>query len=249
MPPLATLAIEGRIARLTLNRPEKRNALSVELIAALHERVDELARHEEVAACVVAGAGPTFCAGMDLKAVLTEPGAAGRLLSGLAELTIRVRRLPMVTIARVSGAAIGGGCGLACVCDISVTHPDSKMGYPEVDLGVCPAVVAPWLVQTVGAGAARRILLQGGTMSGLRAFEIGMVAHCVPIEELDTRVDEIASRIAGAGVNALRATKSLLNDLDGADIPEMVRKGASLSARIVEGDEARGMLARKLGSS
>lgn len=251
MSDIAALTITGRTARLSLNRPEKRNALSIDLLAALHARLDDLAAHasgSEIAACIITGEGPTFCAGMDLKAVLNEPGAPLKLLSSLAELTIRIRRMPVVTIARVNGAAIGGGCGLACVCDLAVTHPDSKMGYPEVDLGVCPAVVAPWLVQSIGPGAARRILLQGGTMTGLRAHELGMVSHCVPAPELDKTVNEIAGRIAGAGLNALRATKSLLNELEGPALEAMVRKGATLSARIVEGPEARAMLAKKLGS-
>lgn len=251
MSSLTTLSTDSRIARLTLNRAEKRNALSLDLLAALHERADELERRaeaESLAACVITGAGPTFCAGMDLKSVLNEPGVPMKLLSSLAELTIKVRRLPMVTIARVNGAAIGGGCGLACVCDLAVTHPDSKMGYPEVDLGVCPAVVAPWLVQSIGAGAARRVLLQGGTMSGLRAFELGLVSHCVPSEQLDKQVDELAQRVSGAGIKALRATKTLLNELDGPAIEAMVRKGAVLSAQIVEGAEARGILAKVLGA-
>jgi methylglutaconyl-CoA hydratase len=247
MPDLATLTIDARIARLTLNRADKRNALSLDLLADLHARVDELAAQQDVAACIITGAGSMFCAGMDLKAVLHEPGAPVKLLTSIAELTIKIRRLPLVTIARVNGAAIGGGCGLACVCDLSVTHPDSKMGYPEIDLGVCPAVVAPWLVQSIGAGAARRILLQGGTMSGLRAFEIGMVSHCVPAPELDKTVDEIAVRTTTSGLNALRVTKNLLNELDGASLEAMVRKGATLSAQVVEGAEARGMLAKKLG--
>lgn len=248
MPDLAPLTIDARIARLTLNRADKRNALSLDLLADLHARVDELALQQDVAACIITGAGPVFCAGMDLKAVLNEPGAPLKLLTSIAELTIKIRRLPLVTIARVNGAAIGGGCGLACVCDLAVTHPDSKMGYPEIDLGVCPAVVAPWLVQSIGAGAARRILLQGGTMSGLRAFELGMVSHCVPVEELDTKIDEIAARVATAGLNALRVTKNLLNELDGPALDAMVRKGATLSAQVVEGAEARAMLSKKLGA-
>lgn len=248
---LATLSISGRTARLALNRPDKRNALSLDLLADLHARVDELAAHisgGDIAACIITGEGPTFCAGMDLKSILNEPGVPLKLLSSLAELTIKIRRLPMVTIARVNGAAIGGGCGLACVCDLAVTHPDSKMGYPEVDLGVCPAVVAPWLVQSIGPGAARRVLLQGGTMTGLRAFEIGMVSHCVPLDQLDAQVNEIAQRLAGAGLNALRATKQLLNDIAGAELEAHVRKGAMISAQVVESDEARAMLGKKLGS-
>lgn len=244
----ATLTIDERVATLTLNRPEKRNALSLELLGELHALVDALAQRQDVQVCVLTGAGPSFCAGMDLRAVLDEPGAPLKLLSAIAELTIKIRLLPQVVIARVNGAAVGGGCGLACVCDITVTHPDSKMGFPEVDLGVCPAVVAPWLVQSVGAGRARRILLQGGTMTGLRAFELGMVGHCVPAEQLDAAVREIGQRVAGAGPSALRVTKNLLNEIEGPRLFELVRQGAVLSAQVIEGPEARDMLRKKLGS-
>lgn len=248
MPDLATLTIDSRIATLSLNRVDKRNALSLDLLEALHARCDELARHDDVTVCILTGAGRVFCAGMDLKAVLNEPGAPARLLSQIAELTIKLRRLPMVTIARVNSAAIGGGCGLACVCDLAVTHPDAKLGYPEVDLGVCPAVVAPWLVKTIGAGAARRVLLQGGTMSGQRALEMGLVSHCVPAEELDKTVNDLAQRLALAGPNALRATKQLLNELDEPALSAAVRKGAVLSAQVVEGPEARAMLSKAFGN-
>src|SRR5690606_31247704 len=135
---LALLSVDGRVATITLNRPEQRNALSDDLLTALLERVSTLGRVEGVSVCVFAGAGKSFCAGMDLKAVLDVPGAPAAMLRKIAQLTHAVRALPMVTIARVQGAAIGGGCGLACVCDLGVTTPDAKLGYPEVDLGVCP---------------------------------------------------------------------------------------------------------------
>lgn len=248
MDALATLTIDGRIGTIALNRPDKRNALSLELLSALTARVDELAARQDVSVCILTGAGPTFCAGMDLKAVLKEPGAPLRLLSAIAELTIKVRRMPQVTIARVNGAAIGGGCGLACVCDIGVTHPDAKLGFPEVDLGVCPAVVAPWLVQSVGPGKARIILLEGGTMSGLKAFEAGMMSACVPAENLDQAVQERAERLAKAGPAALRATKRLLNDLAGEALEAAVRKGAHVSAEVIAGEEAQWMLGKIYGT-
>jgi methylglutaconyl-CoA hydratase len=247
MSALATLHIDGRIARVGLNRADKRNALSIDLLDALRARIDDVSARTDVSVCIITGEGPTFCAGMDLKAVLNEPGAPARLLSGIAELTIAIRTMPQVTLARVNGAAIGGGCGLACVCDVAVTHPDAKLGFPEVDLGVCPAVVAPWLVAAIGAGAARRILLQGGTMTGLRAFELGMVGHCVPAQELDAKTADIAQRLAAAGPGALRVTKNLLNEIDGPRLFDLVRKGAVLSAQVVEGEEARAMLSKKLG--
>lgn len=239
---LALLEIEGRIARLTLNRPDARNALSIDLLEAIHARLDELAQMAEPTVCIITGAGKCLCAGMDLKAALHVPGAPAKLLSSIAEMTIKVRRLPQVTIARINGAAIGGGAGLMCVCDLGFTHPEAKLGYPEVDIGVCPAVVAPWLVQRIGAGKARQTLLKGGTMRGEEAAALGMVTACVPMANLDQAVEETATRLAAAAPGALRATKTWLNDMEGERLIEQVRAGAELSARVVETPEARAAL-------
>jgi enoyl-CoA hydratase/carnithine racemase len=225
--------------------------LSVELLDALHARVRELALPEfaRASVLVVQGEGKAFCAGMDLKAVLGDPVGSRALLHSLAELTLALRALPMVTLASVHGAAIGGGCGLACVCDIAITHADSKMGYPEVDLGVCPAVVAPWLVKKIGAGRARRVLLSGGVMSGQQAFEIGMVDHVVASgAELGPATDALALRLSQGGPNALRATKELLNRLDGSLDAEAVRRGADLSASVLQTPETQAALRAKMGA-
>lgn len=252
MSDLALLEVSGRIARLTLNRPEQRNALSVDLLAALHTRADELARMASGDAgptvLVVTGAGKAFCAGMDLKAVLGDEKTAVELLRSLAELTIKLRALPMVTLARVNGAAIGGGCGLACVCDVGITHAAAKLGYPEVSLGVCPAVVAPWVVRKIGAGRARRVLLTGGMYSGEEAFAMGMVDQVVPsLDGLDAAAGALADRLAAGGPLALRATKALLNELDGSGDAELVRRGAALSAQVLNRPETQAALKAKLG--
>lgn len=247
---LALLSIESRVATITLNRPEQRNALSHDLLVAFQSRVRDVHESEGVTVCVITGAGKSFCAGMDLKAVLDVPGAPAKMLNLIAEVTHAVRNLPMVTLAKINGAAIGGGCGLACVCDLGITYPDAKLGYPEVDLGVCPAVVAPWLVKKIGAGQARRVLLEGGLMDGRRAHEIGLVTHLAPSPEgLDHAANEIAQRIAKAGPMALHSTKRWMNELDGSTDLDVLLEGAARSARVVESDEARAnlraMFARK----
>jgi enoyl-CoA hydratase/carnithine racemase len=227
---LALLSIDARVATITLNRPEQRNALSHDLLVAFQERVREVHESDGVTVCVVTGAGKSFCAGMDLKAVLDVPGAPAKMLTLIAEVTHAVR----------NGAAIGGGCGLACVCDLGITYPDAKLGYPEVDLGVCPAVVAPWLVKKIGAGQARRVLLEGGLMDGRRAHEIGLVTHLAESAgALDAAANEIAQRIAKAGPMALHSTKRWMNELDSSTDLEVLLEGAARSARVVESDEAR----------
>jgi len=242
----ATLTIEGPIATLTLNRPDQRNALSVELLAALHARIDELEKADAVRVLVVTGAGRAFCAGMDLKQVTITDGVdwpGGRLLEALGRLTLRLRALPMAILASVNGAAIGGGCGLACVADVAITHADAKVGFPEVDLGICPAVVAPWVVRRLGMGMARKVLLTGGLMSGTDAHAIGLVDHLAADRDaLAADTAAIADRLAAGGAKAMRATKALLNDLDGSLNEALILRGAALSAEVLATPEAQAAL-------
>lgn len=251
MSDLVQLVAEGAVARLTVNRPESRNAMSLELLAAMHRAVDRLLAGEmgSLQVIVLTGSGKAFCAGMDLKAVLGKNELALELLSSLARLTIKIRSTPAVVVARVNGAAIGGGCGLACVCDLAVTHADSKMGFPEVDMGVCPAVVAPWLVRKVGPGRARKILLTGGLMSGREAHACGMVdVLCETGAELDAATEAVVARLAAGGPQALAATKKLLNELDGSLDEAVVLKGAKLSAAVLATPDAQARLRAKMGS-
>ncbi|MBU6412915.1 MAG: enoyl-CoA hydratase/isomerase family protein [Planctomycetes bacterium] len=247
MPQLVTLESSEPVVRLTLKRPEARNALSMDLLSELLAALHSL-RTTRAHILVLTGEGKSFCAGMDLKAVVGHPGDALKLLSTLAEVTCTMRKLPMVSIARVQGAAIGGGCGLACVCDLALTHADAKLGYPEVDLGVCPAVVAPWLVKKIGPGPARRVLLSGGLMSGTEAHRIGIADSVYPdVASLDAAVEETVRRLSAGGPHALRATKELLNQLDGSLDDSAVRQGAELSARIVNLPETQAILKAKFG--
>jgi methylglutaconyl-CoA hydratase len=248
---LATLTVEGGVGTLTLERADARNALSIDLLRDMHARVDEAAGaggRGDVRVLVVTGAGKSFCAGMDLKQVLSDPAKPGELLSSLGEFTIKLRALSMPTVARVNGAAIGGGCGLVCVCDFAVTHADSKMGFPEVDLSVCPAVVAPWLVRRVGPGAARRILLGGGLMTGAEAHAAGITTHLVPaLDRLDAGVKALVDKLLTGGPHALAATKKLLNELDGSSDGASVRRGAEISASVIAMKETQEVLRAKLG--
>lgn len=247
MTELVTLHRSGAVATLTLNRPESRNALSLDLLDALRGALRTLAQPGPEHVLVVTGAGKAFCAGMDLKAVLGAAGLPLRLLSALAEVCLALRALPMVTVAKVNGAAIGGGCGLATVCDLGVTHADAKLGFPEVDLGVCPAVVAPWLARKIGHGRARAVLLSGGVMSGTRALDLGIVNHVAATrDELDPLTDSLVARIAAGGPGALRATKALLNTLDGSLDRDSALRGAALSAGVLDTPEAQASLRASL---
>lgn len=246
--PLVQVAVENGIATVTMHRPEKANALSGQLIAALAGAIDTVAARcapqGDVRVVVLAGAGKAFCAGMDLRGVMDDPVAMGDMLRGLSRASRALRRLPVPTIARVQGAAVGGGCGFMAVADFAVTHPEAKVGYPEVDLGICPAVVAPWLVKKVGAGRARAILLAGGTMTGQQGFELGLATHLAPLAELDATVTALADRLCSGGPIAMATTKRWLNELDGSNEDEVLDKAAELSAEIIAGAEAQERLRR-----
>jgi methylglutaconyl-CoA hydratase len=247
MPPLALVDVAGSIATVTLNRPEKRNALSPELIEALGAAVTEVEARDDVRVMILAGVGKSFCAGMDLHGVLDDPAAMAGMLQGLSRVARRIRRLPIPTIARVQGAAVGGGCGLMVVPDFALTHEEAKVGYPEVDLAVCPAVVAPWLVKKIGAGRARAILLRGGTMSGREGYEAGLATHLVPRDELDGSAIELAESLARGGRHAMAVTKRWLNELDGSMEDAVLVRAAELSAEVIAGAEAQERLKRLLG--
>jgi methylglutaconyl-CoA hydratase len=239
---LVRKSIAHGIATIELARPEARNALSREMITELGAAVDAVARDASVRVLILCGEGKSFCAGMDLKAVADDPVAMGDMLRALSRTSRAIRRLSIPTIARVQGGAVGGGCGLMVVCDFAVTHPEAKVGYPEVDLGICPAVVAPWLIKRIGAGAARAMLLAGGTMSGEEGFRRGLATHLVAESELVATAQQLAERLAKGGPKAIAATKKLLNELDGSMDDAIAEEAAEISARIIAGDEAQSRL-------
>ena len=124
-------------------------------------------------------------------------------------------------------------------CDFAITHPEAKLGYPEVDHGICPAVVAPWLVRKIGAGRARALLLMGGTITGTDALEMGLVTGLAPQPEVDDMVQELVERLGKGGKEALATTKRWLNRVEGSKLETELSQGADLSADVLEGPEAQ----------
>ncbi|MGA1392815.1 MAG: enoyl-CoA hydratase/isomerase family protein [Phycisphaerales bacterium] len=240
MSDLVKTTIDGGVCEIRMNRPDVRNAISHELIHAMEAAIASVEENHAIQVAVLSGEGKSFCAGMDLKAVAKDPHAMADMLRALSRVSRRLRRLRVPVIARVQGAAVGGGCGLMVVCDFAVTHASSKVGYPEVDLGICPAVVAPWLVKKIGAGPARAMLLLGGTMSGREGFERGLATHLVEDEsQLDEQVAAIAKRLCAGGPHAMAATKRWLNELDGSYEDKVLDDAAELSATMIAGEEAQ----------
>ncbi len=233
------LDIDQGIARLELDRPDKHNALSIGLIDALNDAIGTVEQHDGIRVIILGGRGRSFCAGMDLQGVLDDAEAMAGMLKGLSIAMRRLRRLPVPVIARVQGAAVGGGCGLCVVADFAVSHPEAKLGYPEVGLGVCPAVVAPWLVKRIGAGPAREMLLAGGTMTGADALHRGLVTALHPREELEDAATKLALHLCKGGKHAMAVTKRWLNELDGSLDDAPLDRAAELSAEVIATDEAR----------
>jgi len=229
------LRYEGRVATLTLNRPEKRNAISFELIDDLVRALDEAAKSDAIV-LIVTGAGKAFCSGMDLdnlKALLgrtTEQNLQDS--QTMAQLFRSLYEFPKVTIAAVNGPAIAGGTGLALLCDFTLAVPDAKFGYTEVRIGFVPAIVSTFLLRQVGEKQARDLLLTGRIFGAEEAAHMGLINEIVPAETLMARARELAALLMENSASSLRATKQLLTDharmeLD-AHIEAAVRENAAI---------------------
>jgi methylglutaconyl-CoA hydratase len=208
------LAYDSRIATITLNRPEKRNALSLAMLDEIVTALDEIERLDALVV-IVAGAGKAFCAGMDLDELKSLTGKSH--LENLADsrrMAHFFRRLydfPKPTIAAVNGAAIAGGAGIATMCDFTLAVPEAKFGYTEVRIGFVPAIVSAILVWQVGHKIARDLLLTGRVFDATEAKQMGLVNEVLPAEDLLSRASELAVQIMENSPSSVRLTKQLIN--------------------------------------
>lgn len=229
------LAFDGSIAAITLNRPEKRNAISFELIDDLLRAFDDVAE-SNATILILTGAGKAFCSGMDLdnlKALLgRSPEQNLQDSQTMVQLFRRLYEFPKVTIAAVNGAAIAGGTGLALLCDFTIATPEAKFGYTEVRIGFVPAIVSTFLLRQVGEKQARDLLLTGRLFDAEEAARMGLIKEIVPGEQLMTRARELASLLLENSAASVLATKKLVTDharaeLD-AQIDAAVRENAAI---------------------
>jgi methylglutaconyl-CoA hydratase len=229
------LAYDGRIATITLNRPEKRNAISFELIDDLVRALSEVAKSDAIV-LIITAAGKAFCSGLDLdnlKALLGRtPEQNLQDSQTMVQLFRSLYEFPKVTIAAVNGAAIAGGTGLALLCDFTLAVPEAKFGYTEVRIGFVPAIVSTFLLRQVGEKQARDLLLTGRIFEAEEAARMGLVSEIVPVEDLMKRARQLASLLMENSPASLRATKQLLiaharTELD-AQIDEAVRENAAI---------------------
>lgn len=203
-----------RVATITLNRPDKRNAISYELIDDVTAALKQAAASEALV-LILTGAGSSFCAGMDLDNLKQLLGRAPEQnlkdSETMAGLFRTLYDFPKPTIAAVNGPAIAGGTGLATLCDFTLAVPEAKFGYTEVRIGFVPGIVSSYLVAIVGEKRARDLLLTGRIFGAEEALRIGLVTEIVPPDHLMPRARRLAAELLQNSPNSLRATKALLS--------------------------------------
>jgi methylglutaconyl-CoA hydratase len=230
-----TLTSDGPVATLTLNRPDKRNAISYELIEELHHALHEVQK-SPVHILIMTGAGTAFCSGMDLDSLreITRQTEEENLADSgrMAHMFRTLYDLPKVTIAAVNGAAIAGGCGLATLCDFTLASASAKFGYTEVRIGFVPAIVATFLLRQVGEKQARDLLLTGRIIDSDEAYRIGLVNEVVSAENLLARARELAETLAANSPASLLATKRLLKAYSHVELDRQIAAAVDENARI-----------------
>ena len=230
---LAYATADG-VATLTLNRPDKRNALNGALIAALHDGLERAAEDPRARVVALRGAGKDFCSGADLAEMariadmshdenVEDAMALGRLF-------VAMRRHPHPVVAVVHGRALAGGCGLATACDLVVAREDAQFGYPEVHLGFVPAMVMAILRRKVGEGVAFDLVTGGHRVDAVEAHRLGLVNRVLPGDGFEDGVARFLADLAGRPASALELTKRLLYGLDDLDFEAGIRRGAEVNA-------------------
>ena len=245
---MSTITVTGGpFVTVTLNRPDVRNAFNEELIADLTSWAIDAAKAPGIRAAVLRGAGKTFCAGADVnwmaKTVtytreqnLDDAQRMRRMFELLDE-------LPFPVIGRVHGAALGGGAGLASVCDIVVSASDATFGFTEVKLGILPAVISPFALRKIGISAARELFLTGARFSAARAKEMGLVHAVVTEPELDGAIDGYLKEIASTAPEAVREAKRLIREVAGRVATEGEITTAAIAERRVSAEGQDGLRA------
>jgi methylglutaconyl-CoA hydratase len=231
---LLSYSADAGIARITLNRPEKRNALNPDLIAALSGALASSSRDAAVRVVLIAGAGKDFCAGLDLAALdaSNEAGTMGHLESAqsLADVLLAIRRHPRPVVAAVHGRALGGGAGIATACDLILAAESAAIGYPEVKIGFVPAMVAALLRRSVTEKRMFELLAGGEPVAAPEAKAIGLVNQVFADAEFEARVEAYLRNLEAKSASALSLTKQLLYHTDGMTLEKAIEAGVLMNA-------------------
>jgi methylglutaconyl-CoA hydratase len=231
---------EGGVRRLVLNRPNKRNALNAELIAALKSALREADGDDAVRVVVIEGEGKDFCSGADLSALrkIAESSVMENLedVDELAELFLLPRRMRKPVVACVRGRALAGGCGLATACDVVLAADTAEFGYPEVRIGFVPAMVMAILRRNVSEKRAFELIVAGQPIAAAEAERIGLINHAWPDTDFDRQRDLFVADLAARSPSAVQLSKRLLYHADGMGFEAALRSGADVNvvARMTE---------------
>jgi methylglutaconyl-CoA hydratase len=225
--------IDGPVARITLNRPEKKNALNDELITELKQALRTVAENDSVRVVVVGANGSDFCSGADLSALekISKASAAANASDAraLLELFVLIRNLPVPVVAAVHGRALAGGCGLAASCDIVLASENAQFGYPEVKIGFVPAMVTAILRRNVSEKLAFELLTRGDTIGARDALRIGLINRVFSDDEFQEEVDDYLKSFSSSSRSAVSLTKTLLYQVDGMPFLEAIETGADVN--------------------
>ena len=237
------VALDGPVGRLTLARPDKRNALDAEAAAELRSGLDRCAREPGIRVVLLAADGPDFCAGADLAALEhmldAEPAAHYDDAMALGAVFIAMREIQKPIVAAVRGRALAGGAGLASACDIVLAEDGARFGYPEVRVGFVPAMVMTMLRRAVGEKRAFELVATGRQLNAAEALALGLVSRVLPRDTFDADVDAVVQSLAAAPPGALALTKRLFYALDGVGFREGIELGARTNVEARSSTEFR----------
>lgn len=235
-----TLTIASSFAYITLNRPAAKNAMNNQMVLDIILAFESLKANRDVRAIILSGAEGTFCAGGDLKEMQALQNGTTDNFSGTLDKMLRtINEAPQVVIAKVEGAAMGGGFGIVCVADIAIASTEAKMGLPEVRLGIVPALISPYVIGRVGLTRARELMLTGRRFDGLTACDYGIVHEAVVPEELDQRVKVILDEIKLCSPQALAACKRLIFEVKDKPTEETVDYRANLLSELRHSEDGQ----------
>ncbi len=236
-----SVTIAPPFASIILNRPEAKNAMNNQMVVDLIAAFESLADNRSVRAVVLSGTGGTFCAGGDLKEMASVPqeGKEDHFSATLDKMLQTINQAPQVVIAKIQGAAMGGGFGIVCVTDIALASTEAKLGLPEVRLGIVPALISPYVIERIGLTRARELMLTGRRFDATTACAYGIIHEAIPADKLDARLMTILDEISQCSASALAACKQLIFSVKDAPTASTIDYRANLLADLRRSEDGQ----------
>jgi isohexenylglutaconyl-CoA hydratase len=239
------ISITSQVMTILLNRPSVKNAMNLEMVDELQQVFCSIAEDKDIRGVIIRGAQGNFCSGGDIKdmskareTIKDDPEAFYRLNRRFGELIADVNACPVVVIAILEGAVLGGGFGLACVSDVAICHSNATFGLPESGLGIPPAQIAAFVVERIGITQTRRLALLGSRFNGNEAYRLGLVHFiCEDDDALNNQLANTVSALKRCGSNANRATKQIIQSVGKQPLPELLDKAAKAFSDAIQSQE------------